>query len=191
MKLKSLKICDLFRFTEKNPTYFGNPVTFMVTEHGTNGVSYVPINKNGFITGGGYITYDGSEDVNKLGSAWDKWPKRYVHWYNWSEDYKSHFAKKDKNLSKDGQVYTYENWERDGTLKVKRGQFIDNKTYYQLRNAIMPIQDGRIFQVGEAHGHDPKTYESTYYTFVLKDHNGTALYQFVGDKTFMWKPSKK
>lgn len=87
-------------------------------------------------------------------------------------------------------VYTFADWKRDRSLKVKVGQFIDNETYWQLLNGVPPIQYGKVFQVGEPYTHDPKTYEDLYSTFVKKENNGRAMYQFIGYKPYNWKPNK-
>lgn len=187
MKLKSLKTCDLFRFTKNNPSYFGNPVTYMVTEHGKSGVSYVPVNKNGYITGAGYITNE-NPDVVKHGSAWEKWPERYKDWYNWRKDYKDHFAKKEpsKTILKE-KVYTYKDWERDGEFKAKVGRLIDHKIYCELRDCVPPLRNGEVFQAGEPHGH-MLSGKKTYLTFLREEHEGKRVYRFVGCYTSDWKP---
>ena len=66
-------------------------------------------------------------------------------------------------------MYTKKDWERDGDLRVKIGDMIDQEVFYQLRDCVPPKTLSEwIFQVGEAHDHDEQgnalytTFKSTY-----------------------------
>lgn len=52
-------------------------------------------------------------------------------------------------------MYTKQDWERDGDLRVKIGDVIDQDVFYQLRDCVPPqtLSKG-LFQVGEAYDHD-------------------------------------
>lgn len=76
------------------------------------------------------------------------------------------------------KVYTYEQWGLDGTFKAKPGQFVDNETFYQLRDCVPPLHYGRDYmQVGEPHGYDFENQKTTYATFVKEN----GMWKFVGN----------
>lgn len=78
------------------------------------------------------------------------------------------------------EVYTGQDWERDGTLKVKEGQLIAPEVFWQLLNALPPRTYGRsIFQPGEAYSHDWNTGRALYQTF---ESMGNDYYKYVGIK---------
>lgn len=74
-------------------------------------------------------------------------------------------------------IYTYEMWGEDGTFKAKPGQFVDDETFYQLRDCVPPLHCGRDYmQVGEAYSHDEITGKPTYTTFIKE----SGKWKFVG-----------
>ncbi len=77
-------------------------------------------------------------------------------------------------------VYTDKDWERDGTLKVKEGQVIEPKVYYQLLNSVPPkaFRYG-VFQPGEPDSYDWDNGCALYQTF---HHVGGDYYKYVGLK---------
>lgn len=71
---------------------------------------------------------------------------------------------------KEMEVYTYEQWGKDGTFSAKPGQFVDDRTFCELRDCVPPLQDRRDYmQVGEPHGYDFEKHATTYATFVKED----------------------
>ena len=76
-------------------------------------------------------------------------------------------------------IYTYEQWCKDKTLKVKEGQFIDDKVFYQLLGCVPPKTYERgLFQVGEPSDHDWNTGKALYNTF---EYDKTEkLYKYIG-----------
>ena len=76
------------------------------------------------------------------------------------------------------EIYTYKQWEKDGSLKVQIGQQIEKKIYFQLLECMPPTCNGKIFQCGEAYSHDWKTGRALYMTFECKD----GEYYYVGLK---------
>lgn len=47
-------------------------------------------------------------------------------------------------------IYTMKDWQRDGSIKVKRGQIVEDEVFYHLRDCVPPttLRNG-VFQVGE------------------------------------------
>lgn len=76
-------------------------------------------------------------------------------------------------------VYTMEDWRRDGTLKVAEGQLIAPDVYFQLLESVPPASTGRIFQPGEAYSYDWKRGVQLYQTF---KNEGNNYYRYVGLK---------
>lgn len=78
-------------------------------------------------------------------------------------------------------VYTMDDWRRDGTLKVKEGQLISPDVFYELLESTPPTSTGRIFQPGEAYSHRfvgyPENFELLYQTF---KNEGNNYYRFIG-----------
>ncbi len=75
-------------------------------------------------------------------------------------------------------VYTDQDWERDGTLKVEVGQLISPDVYYQLLNALPPKCYGSgVFQPGEPDSHDWDTGQALFQTF---EHVGHDYHKYVG-----------
>lgn len=73
-------------------------------------------------------------------------------------------------------IYTMKDWMADGSLRLRRGQNIDEEVFAQLRDSVPPttLANG-VFQVGEAYDAHPK-YGLLYQTFRK---NGN-LWQYVG-----------
>lgn len=79
-------------------------------------------------------------------------------------------------------IYTTEQWEKDGTLKVKEGQIISPAVFYELLNSVPPTTyAGGFFQMGEAYIHNSMG-EALYSTFkhVSDDEKGKPLYKYIG-----------
>lgn len=80
------------------------------------------------------------------------------------------------------EIYTYKQWEKDGTLKMKEGQQIEKSIFCQLLESVPPTcYRGRFFQPGEAWSHDWKTGKALYMTFEEK----AGEYFYVGLKPAM------
>lgn len=78
-------------------------------------------------------------------------------------------------------VYTMADWERDKTLSVKVGQFIDMDVFWELCNCVPPHKwEHGIFQVGEPAGHDWTLGLPTWQTFEYNEEK--KLYKYVGNK---------
>lgn len=76
------------------------------------------------------------------------------------------------------EVYTYEQWGKDGTFSAKPGQYVDDKTFYQLRDCVPPRHCERDYmQVGEAHGYDFEKQATTYATFAKEN----GKWKFMGN----------
>lgn len=74
-------------------------------------------------------------------------------------------------------IYTFEQWEKDGDLKVEVGQFIDDRVFYDLLGSVPPATYSRgVFQPGEPYTHDFKTGRALYNTFK----KNAELWQYVG-----------
>lgn len=71
----------------------------------------------------------------------------------------------------DENVYTMDDWRRDGSLKVQIGQLIAPEVYWQLRDSVPPMSDGGCFQPGEAYDHDWRTGKALYQTFTREGNN--------------------
>lgn len=66
-------------------------------------------------------------------------------------------------------MYTMENWENDGTLKVHRGMLVSDEVVIELRDCVPPAYMCRgIFQMGEPNDHDEEG-KPLYHTFVRKN----------------------
>lgn len=75
------------------------------------------------------------------------------------------------------EVYTMEQWAKDGTFKAKPGQFVEESIYWQMLNCVPPRSCSRDYmQVGEADGTCPKTGRDTYATFAREN----GMWKFVG-----------
>ena len=81
-------------------------------------------------------------------------------------------------------IYTSQDWENDGTLKVQVGQIIAPEVFWQLRDCVPPkTYGGGIFQVGEPYTHDWNTGKALYQTFeFVKTVDGKPYYRYVGLK---------
>ena len=77
----------------------------------------------------------------------------------------------------DENVYTMDDWRRDGSLKVQIGQLIAPEVYWQLRDSVPPMSDGGCFQPGEAYDHDWRTGKALYQTFTRE---GDSYYRYKG-----------
>lgn len=77
----------------------------------------------------------------------------------------------------DENVYTMDDWRRDGSLKVQIGQLIAPEVYWQLRDSVPPMSDGGCFQPGEAYDHDWRTGKALYQTFTRE---GDNYYRYKG-----------
>ena len=63
-------------------------------------------------------------------------------------------------------VYTMEDWQRDGSLKMHPGQTVDDAVVEELVNCVPPATYGNgIFQVGEPYDHDRNTGRALFLTF--------------------------
>lgn len=79
---------------------------------------------------------------------------------------------------KEMEVYTDEQWAKDGTFKAKPGQFVEDSVFYQLRDCVPPLHCCRDYmQVGEAHGYDFEKHCTTYTTFVKEE----GKWKFIGE----------
>lgn len=75
-------------------------------------------------------------------------------------------------------VYTMEQWAKDGTFKAKPGQFVEESIYWQMVNCVPPRSCSRNYlQVGEAYGYDFDKHCTTYSTFARED----GMWKFLGD----------
>lgn len=75
------------------------------------------------------------------------------------------------------KVYTKEQWRKDGCLKVKRGQFVDNFIFEQLRDCVPPLVLLKsFFQCGEPYDNCPITGNPRYLTFIKE----SKYWKFVG-----------
>lgn len=75
-------------------------------------------------------------------------------------------------------VYTMEQWAKDGTFKAKPGQFVEESIYWQMLNCVPPRSCSRGYmQVDEADGTCPKTGRDTYATIcgICRKWNGNAI----------------
>ena len=77
------------------------------------------------------------------------------------------------------KIYTYEQWGKDGDLKVKIGQYIDEKVFWQLLECMPPTTYNHgFFQPGEPYSHDWNTGKAFYRTF---EYDKTEkLYKYIG-----------
>lgn len=76
------------------------------------------------------------------------------------------------------EVYTDEQWGKDGTFSAKPGQFVEDSVFYQLRDCVPPLHCCRDYmQVGEAYGYDFDKHCTTYTTFVKEG----GRWKFIGE----------
>ena len=76
------------------------------------------------------------------------------------------------------EVYTYEQWGKDGTFKAKSGQIVDDRVFNQMLNCVPPLHyEYNYMQVGEPYGYDFERHKTTFTTFV-KEERG---WMFVGE----------
>lgn len=76
------------------------------------------------------------------------------------------------------EVYTDEQWGKDGTFNAKPGQFVEDSVFYQLRDCVPPLHCCRDYmQVGEAYGYDFDKHCTTYTTFVKEG----GRWKFIGE----------
>ena len=69
----------------------------------------------------------------------------------------------------ENNIYTIEDWRRDGSLKVKPGQLIDDEVFYRLRDDVPPTTLKRTcFQPGEAYTMS-EDYVELFKTFIQKE----------------------
>ena len=79
-------------------------------------------------------------------------------------------------------IYTMQDWERDGTLKVKVGQIIEPEVFYQLLNCVPPHYWAKgFFQVGEPSSFDFTSGKQTYQTY--EKVNEDDYYKYIGNRT--------
>lgn len=92
MTIKDLDILDIFQFKNNSPrNRNGEKILLMLTEkyETNNTAEFLPINNKGDIIGCGW--WSGLDiEVVKIDNAWDKHPRKYQDWYNWTTDYKKH-----------------------------------------------------------------------------------------------------
>ena len=83
------------------------------------------------------------------------------------------------------ELYTYKDWERDGTLNMQEGQIIEPEIFWQLLECVPPrTYKNGIFQVGEPYSHDWNTGKALYQTFELAYKiDNEPYYRYVGIKT--------
>lgn len=63
-------------------------------------------------------------------------------------------------------VYTMEDWQRDGSLKIHPGQTVSDDVVRELLYCVPPATYGNgIFQVGEPYDHDWNTGRALFQTF--------------------------
>jgi hypothetical protein len=123
------------------------------------------------------------------GEKWKELAHNLLYWLDDNEawhyaqinDYVSgEYGEEDEDYDEydeDEDVYSYGDWKRDKTLKVKVGQYISKRVYDQLLNGMPPhLNRGGYFQPGEAYGE--KEGKPTYQTYKLDRDKG--LYKYVG-----------
>lgn len=67
-------------------------------------------------------------------------------------------------------MYTMQDWERDGSLKLTVGQIVSDEVVNELINCVPPAYHGAgLFQCGEAACTEAKTYEKLYDTYRQKE----------------------
>lgn len=83
--------------------------------------------------------------------------------------------------SMEGDVYTMEDWERDGSLKIQPGQAVSDDVVRELLYCVPPATYGKgIFQPGEPWSHD-RNGRQLFQTFE-RDESG---WRYVGIKPLM------
>lgn len=76
-------------------------------------------------------------------------------------------------------VYTMEDWRKDGSLKVEEGQAIEPEVFWDLCEALPPHRWGKgVFQPGEPWDHDMQTGKALYQTF--EKLNSDDYYKYIG-----------
>lgn len=89
----------------------------------------------------------------------------------------------------ESNVYTMDNWEKDGTLNLKIGQVISPEVYTRLLNAMPPEANTRLyFQPGEAYSHDFNTGKALFMTFKSV---GDNYYKYIGLKPSVYDEAIK
>lgn len=69
----------------------------------------------------------------------------------------------------EGDMYTQQDWERDGDLKIVPGQVVSDDVVRELRDCVPPTTLSRgLFQPGEAYTCN-SNYEQLYMTFVRQN----------------------
>ncbi len=69
-------------------------------------------------------------------------------------------------ILKENSTYTMSDWSRDGSLRLKVGQYIDDEVYEELLNSVPPTtHKATLFQPGEAYDMSDE-YIDLYLTFV-------------------------
>lgn len=93
------------------------------------------------------------------------------------------FYEDDRNMNESAiddsiknDIYTNDDWAKDGTLRVRVGQYISNDIYEELLNAITPATDkSTLFQPGEAYSMS-EDYIDLYMTFIPEN----GLWKYIG-----------
>ena len=68
-------------------------------------------------------------------------------------------------------IYTKDNWNRDGYLKIKVGQYVADDVIEELRDSVPPATyKSSCFQPGEAYTLSID-YEDLYMTFIIDSNN--------------------
>lgn len=63
-------------------------------------------------------------------------------------------------------IYTMEDWRRDGTFSACVGQYVSEDIYYEMLECVPPAFSSRtIMQVGEPYDNDMETFANLYSTF--------------------------
>lgn len=74
-------------------------------------------------------------------------------------------------------IYTREDWHRDGTFKAVPGQEVAEEIYEEMRDALPPYRLPRTpetaeysagYLVGEPYDCDPQTYKTRYMAFARR-----------------------
>lgn len=73
-------------------------------------------------------------------------------------------------------MYTMQDWERDGSLKLTVGQRVSDEVVRELINCVPPAHlGGGLFQTGEPASTDAETYASLFDTYRREDKGWTYL----------------
>lgn len=76
-------------------------------------------------------------------------------------------------------IYTMEDWAKDGTLSPAVGQYVENDVVWDLIESLPPAYWSHgLFQPGEAYTHERETGKALYQTF--EQVNTDGVWQYMG-----------